>query len=152
VSKEFEQRGSDQYGKFFRTINVLRHHQGLRALEEVAGKAALAKHVRTVTVTERHITDIGEQPESDKGILVQASESLPKLASIQIDTFSFSESPRGFLCRGRVTRYTMAITKQTSVVQYTILSSRHSLTLTSTWVSQFTSTSHPQKKHPTGDL
>jgi hypothetical protein len=37
-------------------------HESLRILEELAGKAALAKHNQTVTLTERHIRDMGGQP------------------------------------------------------------------------------------------
>jgi hypothetical protein len=64
------------------TMCSIHHHQSLRTSAEVAGNAAPAKHIPTLNLTERHIQDIGEQSESDMGILVEALKSLPKVASI----------------------------------------------------------------------
>lgn len=102
VSKRFETESSRLCGKVFRNISVLHQRESLRILKKVSGRAALAKHVRKVTVTQKDIRDMDSLTESDKSILTQAFKRLPEIASIQIDRFSFFESSQSFRCGGSI--------------------------------------------------
>ena len=104
-------------------------------------------------MAERHIKEIGEQSESDKGILVQAVKSLPKVASIQIDTFWSFESPCEFRCGGHVVDKIYngdyepdpGCAVDDLVFQALIDADKH---IGIAIYLDF----HPQKEHPTGDL